>query len=90
MAIAAVAQALVVSLAELHDAGERFGVAPAWRIEENRWSACRHGVTGTMADLRTGAPSATSELLHGLIERLQPYAARLGGAAAAPARSRAG
>jgi carboxylate-amine ligase len=78
IAIAAVAQALVVWLAERHDAGERLEVAPSWRIEENRWSACRHGVTGTMADLRTGAPSATSELLHALIERLAPVAKRLG------------
>jgi carboxylate-amine ligase len=82
IAVAATVQALVVSLSERHDEGERFGVAPAWRIEENRWSACRHGVTGRMADLRTGTPSATSELLHGLIEHLQPYAARLGGAGA--------
>ncbi len=82
MAIAAVAQALVVSLAECHDAGERLEPAPSWRIEENRWSACRHGAAGTMADLRTGAPSSTSELLHGLIERLEPYAARLGATAA--------
>jgi glutamate---cysteine ligase / carboxylate-amine ligase len=82
IAVAAVAQALVVSLAERHDAGERLGAAATWRIEENRWSACRHGVAGTMADLRTGAPSATSELLHELIELVQPHAARLGGAPA--------
>ncbi len=24
---------------------------PTWRIEENRWSACRHGLDGAMADL---------------------------------------
>ena len=31
-----------------------------WRIEENRWSACRHGVEGELADLATGerAPDA--------------------------------
>ena len=79
IAVAALAQALVVWLAERHDAGERLECAPSWRIEENSWSACRHGVTGTMADLRTGAPSATSELLHALIERIAPEAERLGG-----------
>jgi carboxylate-amine ligase len=78
IAIAAVVQALVVWLAERHDTGQGLEVAPSWRIEENRWSACRHGVTGTMADLRTGAPSATSELLHDLIERVAPAAERLG------------
>lgn len=82
IAVAALAQALVVDLAERHDAGERFSLAPTWRIEENRWSACRHGVTGTMADLSTGTQSATSELLHALIERVAPLGARLGAAAA--------
>ncbi len=82
IAVAAVAQALVVWLAERHDAGEHLGGAPSWRIEENRWSACRHGVAGTMAELGSGVPSPTSELLYGLIERLAPYAERLGAEAA--------
>jgi carboxylate-amine ligase len=91
IAVAAVVQALVVWLAERHDAGERLHVAPSWRIEENRWSACRHGVAGTMADLRTGAPTATSELLHALIERLAPAAERLGaGSSIAHARELVG
>lgn len=81
IAIAAVVQALVISLAEQYDAGERFSVAPTWRIEENRWSACRYGVTGTMANLETGEATATSELLIELIEGIEPHAAALGGAA---------
>jgi len=91
IAIAAVVQALVVSLAERHDAGEHLECAASWRIEENSWSACRHGVTGTMADLRTGATIATSELLHALIERIGPGADRLGaGPALAHARELVG
>jgi carboxylate-amine ligase len=91
IAVAAVVQALVVWLAARHDAGERLEVAPSWRIEENRWSACRHGVTGTMADLHTGAPSATSELLLALIEQIGPEAERLGaGPALAHARELVG
>jgi len=77
-AVAAVAHALVVELAERHDGGERLAVAPSWRIEENRWSACRHGVGGTVADLATGAPTATRESLHSLLDRLEPVARRLG------------
>ncbi len=76
-AVAAVAHALVVELAERHDAGERFRPAPTWRIEENRWSACRHGVEGTLADLATGEPRPTAERLGALIDRLAPVAARL-------------
>jgi glutamate---cysteine ligase / carboxylate-amine ligase len=78
IAIAAMVQALVVWLGDRHDHGEQLDVVPTWRIAENRWSACRWGSAGTMADLRTGEPRATSECLHELIEALAPAAARLG------------
>jgi carboxylate-amine ligase len=76
--IAAVAQALAAWLAERHDSGERLPVAASWRIEENRWSACRHGVEGTMADLGTGRLRSTRDCLEELIETLAPVADRLG------------
>jgi carboxylate-amine ligase len=79
IALAALVQALVAWLGERHAGGERLEVAPSWRIEENRWSACRYGVGGTMADLCSGAPESTSELLYELIETLTPFARRLGG-----------
>jgi carboxylate-amine ligase len=77
-AIAALAQALTAWLAERHDSGEQLPVAASWRIEENRWSACRHGVEGTMADLRTGSSRSTRGCLEELIEALAPTAAGLG------------
>jgi carboxylate-amine ligase len=77
-AVAAVAHALVVSLADRHDAGEVLPVHPAWRIEENRWSACRHGVAGTLADLDTGEPEPTRDRLERLLDDLAPTAGRLG------------
>ena len=79
-AIAAVAQSLVAWLAAQHDRGESWPAVPTWRIEENRWSACRYGVEGTMADLRTGATAPTRVLLDELIARLEPIAAGLGAA----------
>lgn len=82
IAVAAVVQSLVAWLDERHAGGERLDVAASWRIEENRWSACRHGVSGTMADLRSGAPAATADLLDELIEALAPTAQRLGAEAA--------
>jgi carboxylate-amine ligase len=82
-AVAAVAHALVAWLAERYDAGALAGVAPAptWRIEENRWSACRDGVAGTLADLVTGERRPARERLLELLETLAETAGRLGCAA---------
>jgi glutamate---cysteine ligase / carboxylate-amine ligase len=66
-AIAAVVHALATRLAERHDAGERLPVAESWRIDQNRWSACRHGLEGEMADLRTGERRPTRELVAALV-----------------------
>lgn len=77
-AVAALAQSLVAWLAERHDEGERLAVHPTWRIEQNRWSAARHGLPGTLANLDSGEPRPTRERVAGLIERLEPVAARLG------------
>jgi carboxylate-amine ligase len=77
-AIAAVVQALVATLAARHDAGELPAPAPGWRIRENRWSACRHGVRGPWTDVRTGAVTTTADHLHGLLDALAPAAAGLG------------
>jgi glutamate---cysteine ligase / carboxylate-amine ligase len=47
----------------LRQRGEQDRIAPTWRIEENRWSAARHGVEGEMADLESGQPGPTREKL---------------------------
>jgi len=80
-AIAAVAQALMAWLGERHDGGELPPATPTWRIEQNRWSACRYGVEGDMADLDSGAARTTRACLHELLDALEPIAARLGAAA---------
>jgi carboxylate-amine ligase len=80
-AVTAFAHALVARLAARHDAGELPPPVAGWRIEENRWLACRDGVQGTLVDLWTGKRRATSERLLGLIETLAPEADRLGCAA---------
>lgn len=76
-AVAAVVQALAVHLAARHDAGDLPPPAPGWRIAENRWSACRHGVDGVMVDVRSGVRTATRERLAGLLDDLAPTAALL-------------
>jgi carboxylate-amine ligase len=80
-AIAAVVHALVATLADRHDAGEALGIAPTWKIGENRWSACRHGVEGVWIDAATGAAGPMREHLHALLDALAPAATRLGCAA---------
>lgn len=77
-AVAAVVHALVAWLAERHAAGEQLEPAPSWRIAENRWSACRHGLEGTMADLATGEVAPTRERLGALLGELAPLARRIG------------
>jgi carboxylate-amine ligase len=75
---AALVQALCVRLAERADAGDLPDPAPTWRIDENRWSACRHGIDGSMADLDSGRPVPTRDRLSSLLEELEPTASRLG------------
>jgi glutamate---cysteine ligase / carboxylate-amine ligase len=80
IAIAAVVQALAAWLGERHDAGESLPVTETWRIEQNRWSACRHGVEGTMADLTTGAARATRDCLHEFLASIEGAARSVGSA----------
>jgi carboxylate-amine ligase len=80
-ALAALIQALVVWLARRHDAGEELPIAASWRLEQNRWSACRHGVEGDLIDPHSGERSSTRVRLIGLIEELRETASELGTAA---------
>lgn len=57
-AVATVVHDLVRRLAERPEP-----VHESWRIDENRWSACRHGLEGEMTDLVTGVRRSTRELL---------------------------
>jgi glutamate---cysteine ligase / carboxylate-amine ligase len=77
-AVAAVAQALVALLVDRHERGEELRSHPRWRLQENRWLACRDGVEGTLADLDTGEQRPTRERLSELFDRLEPFAERLG------------
>jgi carboxylate-amine ligase len=78
--IAAVVQALVCRLIERHQAGERLADAATWRIDENRWSAARHGVEGEMADLDKGGREPTRDRLNRMLDDLEPVCERLGSA----------
>lgn len=77
-AVAGFAQCLVAWLAQRFDAGKSLPVIEDWRIAENRWSAARHGVEGELADLQSGVPRATRDVLLGRLDELAPVAAHLG------------
>ena len=77
-AVGAVIHALVHSLCARFDAGDPPRAAETWKIEENRWSACRHGLDGRMADLASGVTTPTRERLAGLLEALEPSAVAVG------------
>ena len=77
-AVAGTVHALVADLAARIEAGETLTVHPTWRIAENRWSAARHGLAGTLADLDTGARRPTRERVLELLAGLEATAARLG------------
>ena len=77
-AVAAVIHALVATLAARHDAGEPLPVHPGWRIAENRWSAARHGLSGTLADLDTGERRPARQRVRDLLAELGPAAGRIG------------
>jgi carboxylate-amine ligase len=77
-ALAAVIHALCAWLGARHDAADLPAPAPTWRIEANRWAACRRGVKGTMAHLDDGAPSPATERIAALLDVLHPVALGLG------------
>jgi len=86
-AVAAVCHALATWLAERFDAGERLPAVPTWMIAENRLSAARLGIAGTMRDLETGEDVVTIEHLGRLLDVLAPVGDRIGcGAGIARAR----
>jgi carboxylate-amine ligase len=76
-AMAAVIQALVVWLGRRRADDAKLPVHPRWMIEQNRWSACRHGVEGSMVDLESGERRPTRELLQALLEDIGEVAVEL-------------
>ena len=77
-AVASVAYALIAGLAARHDAGERPAVAESWRIDQNRWAACRHGLAAVMTDPFTGSRATAYDRLAAALGTDPP---RLDGAA---------
>lgn len=76
--VIAFVQALVATLASRVDAGESLAAVPTWRIAENRFSALRHGIEGTLSDLHCARQLPTRERLSALVDEVEPMARSLG------------
>ena len=78
-AVAAVCQALVVSLAERAQRGERLPVHETYVLNENRWRAMRDGLDATLVDPDSGHAEPARMRIDRLLLELAPHAAELGG-----------
>lgn len=61
-------------LAARHDAGDLPVPSASWRINENRWSALRHGLDATLVDLQTAAREPVRRRLERLFDEVAPFA----------------
>jgi glutamate---cysteine ligase / carboxylate-amine ligase len=80
LAIAALIQAMVKELAEHYEAGESLSRYPYEMLDENKWLAARHGLTGDLVDLPKTDRVAAAELARRLMDRLRPHSEELGSA----------
>jgi carboxylate-amine ligase len=81
LALAALAQAMVKELCEHYDSGEELSRYPYEMLDENKWLAARHGLSGSLVDLPDRSRVPVPELARRLIARLRPHAEELGSAA---------
>jgi len=79
VAIAALVQGLAAHLGSMFDEGRAPTLHPTFLIAENKWSAARHGLDGTMIDLDTDRPIPTREAVRRVIELAGPQLQAIGG-----------
>jgi carboxylate-amine ligase len=80
MGLAALIQAMVRELSEHFDEGTPLSDYPWEMLDENKWLAARHGLSGELIDLPTRERVATPELTRRLLDRLVDHAEDLGAA----------
>lgn len=77
-ALAALVQATCAWLGEQFDKGTLPATDPQMLINENKWSATRYGLDGALIDFTNDTTLPTRDAVQALIERVEPYARRLG------------
>jgi carboxylate-amine ligase len=75
-ALTALAAALCDKLAREYDANDLRPIRPSREIEENKWSAQRYGMNGTLTDHGTHETVETRRAVHDLLESLRDEAER--------------
>ncbi len=78
IALAALIQAMVKELAEHYEAGNDLSRYPYEMLDENKWLAARHGLSGSLVDLPDIGRVPVPELARRLLDRLAPHAEELG------------
>lgn len=77
LAVAALAQCLVVDLQRRFEAGEVLDTPREWVVKENKWLACRFGLDASLLVGNEGDRQPARQILDELVERLTPLAVEL-------------
>jgi carboxylate-amine ligase len=80
LGIAALIHAMVKEIAEHFDAGKRLGRYPHEMIDENKWLAARHGMSGDLVDLPKKERVPTAQLARRVLDRVREHAQDVGSA----------
>ena len=78
LAVAAMAQCLVVRYERMLAAGEPLPAPRDWLTAENKWLACRHGLRAELLVSEEGDRKSASELVAETVGQLAPVALELG------------
>jgi carboxylate-amine ligase len=81
LALAALIQAMVKELCEDFDAGGQLPEVQWQMLDENKWLAARHGLSGELVDLPAAEKVPSKSLARRLRDRLREHAQDLGSAA---------
>ncbi|UCD37642.1 MAG: glutamate--cysteine ligase [Fidelibacterota bacterium] len=77
-ALTALSHCLVVALSELYDNGQQLPVLSEWVVRENKWRAVRYGLDADIIIDDEGNQATLRSSVLEVLERLGPYAERLG------------
>ena len=80
LGLAALIQAMVKELCEHYDAGKQLAHYPLEMLDENKWLAARHGLSGELVDLPDRSRVPAKELARRLYDRMREHAQDLGSA----------
>lgn len=78
IALAALIQSMIVRLSELYDCGEFLPLNRHWIVAENKWRAARYADEAVLIADDTGELKRLDEMVHEIVENLEPVAKRLG------------